>query len=116
MPVQTQLGTVTDLQTAAATAINGVALDITDAVQVLVQVSGTYTNITANCEASIDGGTSYSSVTLATLSSVTRARLAALIANGLYLLENADGLTHFRARTTIGAVTGTMTVKAVSSK
>lgn len=116
MPIQTQLGTVTNLQTAAATAINGVALDITDAVQVLVEVTGTYTNITANCEASLDGGTTYHSVSVATLSSTTRARLAALVANGLYLLENADGLTHFRARTTIGAVTGTMTVKAVSSK
>lgn len=116
MPVVTQLGAVTNLQTAVATAIDGVVLDITDATQVLVQVSGTYTNITANCEASIDGGTVWNSVTLATLSSVTRARLAALIANGLYLLENADGITHFRARTTIGAVTGTMTVKAISSK
>lgn len=113
MTVATRLGVLTALQTAAATAINGVALDITDATSVIVEVSGTYTNITANCEASIDGGTTWGSVTLATLSSVTRARLAALIANGLYLLENADGLTTFRARTTIGAVTGTMTVKAI---
>lgn len=114
MPTATRLGALTTLQAAVNTAVNGTALDITDASQVVVEVSGTYTNITANCEASVDGGTTWFSVTLATLSSVTRARLAALVANGLYLLENADGLTTFRARTTIGAVTGTMTVKAVS--
>lgn len=114
MAIVTRLGALTVLQNAVATAVNGTALDITDATSVIVEVSGTYTNITANCEVSIDGGTTWYSVTLATLSSVTRARLAALVANGLYLLENADGLTTFRARTTIGAVTGTMTVKAIS--
>lgn len=115
MPVLTRLGTVTTLQNAQGGAANGTALDITDAVGVIVEISGTYTAITANFEASIDGGLTWNSVSLATLSSTTRARLAAATATGLYLLENAGGLTSFRARTTIGSPTGSMTVKAISS-
>lgn len=114
MPVATRLTALTTLQAAVAIAANGTALDITDASKVVVEVSGTYTNITANFEASVDG-TNFHSVSLATLSSTTLARLAAATAVGLYLLENAGGLTRFRARTTIGAATGTMTVKAVGA-
>lgn len=115
MPVSTRLGTSTTLQAAQAGAANGASLDITEAVSVIVEISGTYTAITANFEASLDGGLTWNSVSLATLSSTTRARLAAAVANGLYLLENAGGLSTFRARTTIGSPTGTMTVKAISS-
>jgi hypothetical protein len=115
MPTASRLGAVATLQNAVATAVNGTALDITDAASVIVEISGTYTNITANFEASIDGGTTWFGVSLATLSSTTRARLAAATAVGLYLLENAGGLNSFRARTTIGAATGTMTVRAISS-
>lgn len=115
MPVSTRLGTLTILQSAQTAAANGVALDITDAAGVIVEISGTYTNMTANFEASIDGGTTWFGVSLATLSSTTRARLAAAAAAGLYLLENAGGLTSFRARTTVASPTGSMTVRAVSS-
>lgn len=103
------------MQAAQAGAANGTSLDATDAEQVIVEISGTYTNITANFEGSIDGGTTWNAVTLATLASVTRARLAAATAVGLYLMENAAGLTHFRARTTIGAATGSITVKAIGT-
>lgn len=113
MPVSTRLGSLTTLQSAQTAAANGTALDITDASRVVAQVSGTYTDITANFEASVDGGTSYASVSLATMSSTTLARVAAATAVGLYLLENAGGLTHFRARTTVASPTGTMTVKAI---
>lgn len=115
MGVATRLGALTTLQNAQAGAANGTALDITDAASVIVEISGTYTNITANFEASIDGGTTWNSVSLATLSSTTRARLAAATAAGLYLLENAGGLTSFRARTTVSGPTGSMTVRAIGS-
>jgi hypothetical protein len=32
----------------------------------------------------------------------------------LYLMENAGGLTHIRARTTVSSPTGSMTVKAIA--
>lgn len=115
MAVQTRLSALAALQTAQAGAANGATLDITDAASVIVEVSGTYTNITANFEASIDGGLTWFSVSLATLSSTTRARLAAATATGLYLLENAGGLTSFRTRTTVASPTGSMTVRAISS-
>lgn len=115
MPITTRLGSLTTLQAAQAGAANGTTLDITDAGSVLVEVSGTYTNITANFEGSVDGGSAWNSVSLATLSSTTRARIAAATAVGLYLLENANGLTTFRARTTVASPTGSMTVKAVSA-
>lgn len=115
MPIATRFGSLTTLQAAQAGAANGTALDATEAEQIIVEVSGTYTNITANFEGSIDGGTTWNSVSLATLSSLTRARLAAATAVGLYLMENAAGLTTFRARTTIGAATGSMTVKAIGT-
>lgn len=115
MPLLTRLGTMTTLQNAQAAAADGTALDITDAVSVVVEISGTYTAITANFEASIDAGVTWNSVSLAQLGSTTRARLAAATAVGLYLLEDAGGLTTFRARTTVGSPTGTMTVRAISS-
>ena len=115
MAVSTRLGTLTTLQAAQAGAANGTAIDITDAQAVIVEISGTYTNITANFEAAIDGTTTYNSVSLAQLSSTTRARLAAATAVGLYLLENAAGMTSFRARTTVASPTGTMTVKAIGT-
>jgi hypothetical protein len=114
MPVATRFGTITTIQSAQAGAANGTALDITDATRVVVEVSGTYTSITANFEGSIDGGTTYNSISLATLSSTTLARVAAATAVGLYLMENAGGLTHIRARTTVSSPTGSMTVKAIA--
>lgn len=115
MAVATRLTASQSLQAAQTAAANGTDIDITDASQLVVEVSGTYTNITANFEASIDGGTSWHSVSLATLSSTTRARVAAATAVGLYLLENANGLNRFRARTTVSGPTGSMTVKAVAA-
>jgi hypothetical protein len=113
MAIATRLSTLTTLQAAQTAAGNGTSLDITEASSVIAELSGTNTGITANFEASVDG-TNYSSVSLVQLSSTTRARLAAATANGLYLLENADGLVSFRARTTVSSPTGNMTVKAVS--
>jgi hypothetical protein len=115
MPIATRLGSLTTLQSAQNGAANGTALDVTDASAVIVEVSGTYTNMTANFEASVDGGTIWDSVSLATLSSTTRARVAAATAVGLYLLENTNGLTSFRARTTVASPTGSMTVKAIGT-
>lgn len=113
MPVATRLGTLTTLQAAQASAADGTALDITDATAVLVEITGTYTNITANFEVSADGGTTWHAVSLATLSSTTLSRVAAATAVGLYRLEHAGGANRLRARTTVASPTGSMTVKAL---
>ncbi len=115
MAVSTRLGAVTTLQNAQAGAANGIALDIADALSVVVEITGTFTGITANFEGSIDGGTTWHLVSLATLSSTTRARVTGGTATGLYLLENAGGFNSFRARTTVATPTGSMTVRAISA-
>lgn len=115
MSILTRLGAIVALQAAQAAAANGSVLDITDASTVVVEVSGTYTAITANFEASIDAGTTWFGVSLATLASTTQARVAAATATGLYRLENANGLNAFRARTTVSSPTGSMTVRVVSA-
>jgi hypothetical protein len=106
-----RVGELKTLQAAAAGAANGTALALDDAVGALFEVSGTFTNLTVNWEASIDGGATYSVVAVASLASTTRARATTATATGLYLLESAPGLTHVRARVTAGAATGSITVK-----
>jgi len=113
MPVAQTVGPITILQNAVVIAANGASLDVRSGTTLMVEISGTYTNVTANFEASIDGGTTWWAVALATLNSTTLVRTLTAATNGLYRLEDCGGLTHFRARTTIGAATGTMTVKAI---
>lgn len=114
MAVSARIGAVTTLQSAVATAQDGTALAVSGAEAVLVEISGTFTNINVFFEGSLDGGVTYGAVY------VRRGSDAVLVASvspatvGLYRLEDARGLTHFRTRTTIGSVTGTITVKAVA--
>ena len=115
MPIASRLGTITTIQNAQAGAANGTIIDIIDATSLVIEISGTYTNITANFEASIDGGTTWFSVSLIQMASLTLARLAAATAIGLYFLENTEGLNAFRARTTVASPTGSMTVRAVGA-
>ena len=75
--------------------------------------SGTYTNITANFEASVDGSTFFG-VALQQMSATTPTYVAAATATGLYILRDIGGIVALRARTTIGAVSGSMTVKGVA--
>src|SRR5678816_83811 len=109
MPVFSQLGALTTLQNAVAAAANGAALPVSEAAQVLAEISGTYTNITVNWEGSADG-TNFFAIQAMPLA--TRTFAATATATGLYLIPDAGGLVSVRARTTIGSVTGTMTVKA----
>jgi hypothetical protein len=101
-------GELTTLQAAATGAANGTALDVTNAVGAVFEVSGTYTNLTVNWEASVDGATWWG-VGVGPLT--TRTLATTTTATGLYLLANVAGLTHVRARITAGAATGSMTVK-----
>lgn len=110
MPVLSRLGTLTTLQAAQAGAANGTALDVTEALAVVFEISGTYTGITANWEASFDGGTTYWPVQVMPLATRTFATTAT--ATGLYLLPDAAGITQIRARTTVATPTGSMTVRA----
>jgi hypothetical protein len=106
-----RIGELKTLQSAAAGAANGSALDVSDAVGALFEVSGTYTNLTVNWEGTVDG-TNYHALAVAALSSTTRARATTATATGLYLLESAPGLAAVRARITAAGPTGSMTVKA----
>lgn len=107
-------GELTTLQNAAAGAANGTALDVTNAVGVVFEVSGTFTNLTVNWEGSVDGGSTYWSIGVAPLTTKTLATTAT--ATGLYLFANVAGLTHARARITAGAATGSITVKAARTE
>lgn len=102
-------GELVTLQAAATGAANGTALDVTNAVGAVFEVSGTFTNLTVNWEASVDGGTTWWGVGVGPLT--TRTLATTTTATGLYLLANVAGLTHVRARITAGAATGSMTVK-----
>ena len=103
------------LQNNVSTAANGVAMDITSAEELKVEISGTYTNVTCNFECSVDAGVSWQAISLSQVSATTPTRLSAAVANGVYHLENALGYNRFRARITVGAATGGMTVKAITS-
>lgn len=116
MPVSTRLSPIATLQNKVNTAVDGALIDITDSASAIVEVSGTYTGITANFEASIDGGLTWYAVTLSTLADPTGARVAKATANGLYFLEYARPMNAFRARTTVATPTGSMTVRARGSQ
>jgi len=115
MPVSTRLSAIIVLQNAAAGAANGAMIDITDSASAIVELSGTYTGITANFEASIDSGVTWWPIALNTLSNPSGVRTATATANGLYFLEYARPMNAFRARTTVATPTGAMTVRARGS-
>ena len=48
------------------------------------------------------------------MSATTVTYVAAATATGLYILRDIGGIVALRARTTIGAVSGSMTVKGVA--
>lgn len=115
MPVATPTasGTLTTLQSGVSSAANGTALDLTGAQSAVVEISGTYANITANFEPSTDAST-YFAVALQQMSATTPIYVAAATATGLYILRDIGGIVALRARTTIGAASGSMTVKGVA--
>lgn len=115
MGVSTRLSPIALLQSAAAVATNGAMIDITDSASAIVEVSGTYTGITANFEGSIDGGATWYAITLVTLANAGGVRVSAATVNGLYFLEYARPMNAFRARTTVATPTGNMTVRARGS-
>jgi hypothetical protein len=77
-------GELTTLQAAATGAANGTALDVTNAVGAVFEVSGTYTNLTVNWEASVDGatwwGVGVGPLTTRTLATTTTVPFAAPVA------------------------------------
>lgn len=109
MAVLSRLGALTTLQAAQAAAANGTQIDLTEAMSVLFEISGTFTGITINWEASFDGGTTWWSVQVLPLA--TRTFAATATATGLYLLADAQAITSARARTTVAAPTGSVTVR-----
>ena len=115
MGVSTRLSPIAVLQNATAAAANGIMIDITDSASAIVEVSGTYTGITANFEASIDAGVTWYPVSLTVLLNPAGTRTITANTNGLYFLEYARPMNAFRARTTVATPTGSMTVRARGS-
>jgi len=111
MAVLSRIGALTTLQNAQAGAANGTALNVTEAMNVVFEVSGTFTGITANWEGSVDGGTTWWSIQAMPLA--TRTFAATGTTTGLYLVSDAQALTTVRARTTVSTPTGSMTVRAL---
>jgi hypothetical protein len=102
------------LQDAAAAAGDGVAAVIEGLTSFLVQISGTYTGMQVNFEASADGAASWFAVALLPVGSTTPGTLVATPAagaTGVYRLQDARGLTHCRGRLS-GTGTGSVTVTA----
>lgn len=98
------------LQNAAVGAANGTVLDTTNALAVKFEVSGTFTALTVNWEASMDG-TNFFAVSATSLATGTSATTAT--ATGFYKVDYIIGLVAFRARITAAGPTGSITVKGV---
>jgi hypothetical protein len=98
---------------AATGAQVGAPVAIGYSVAAVLEVSGTYTNLEALFEISIDGGLRYWPVAVEPLSTGTSA--PKMTTPGLYrLLEGFRAVTHMRAEVTAsGTPTGAMTIKAV---
>lgn len=101
---------LTVLQNAQTGAGNGSTVDCSAYDRTAFVISGTYTNITANFEISYDGGTTF--FALSVLNSAGTAVTTAT-ATGIYRIPADTPGGVVRARTTIGAATGSMTVNAV---
>lgn len=102
-------GVAETLQNAQTGAANGAAIDLDGARALSVQITGTFTGITANFEGSLDGAT-YAAVGLKPASTNGTAAATATAA-GLYTLPlDTPPLRYFRARTTVATPTGSMTI------
>lgn len=102
----------TTMQAAAAATGDGTALPLGDYAMGALQLSGTF-SATVTFEATVDGS-NWIAVALANANSTTRARATTATAAGIFLLEEAAGLTLLRAR--VSAYTsGNVTVVGVAS-
>lgn len=101
---------VATLQNAQAGAANGGTDDWSAYDRGAFLVFGTYTGITANFEISYDAGVTYTA--LSVLNSAGTAVTTAT-ANGVYRLPSDTPGGLVRARTTVAAPTGSMTVQSL---
>jgi hypothetical protein len=115
MATSTRTGALTILQNNQTGAANGTIFDISNSMRVTVEVSGVFTGITCNFEASVDVGVTWQLVALEARSVIPVVNALTAIAPGLYVLVDARGVNRFRARTSVAAPTGAMTVKAIAS-
>lgn len=100
------------MQSAAAATGDGTALPLGDRSMAALQLSGTF-SATVTFEATVDGS-NWIAVALANANSTTRARATTATAAGIFLLEEAGGLTLLRAR--VSAYTsGDVTVVGIAS-
>ena len=98
---------------AATGPVVGVVVPVGSNIAAVLEVSGTYTNLEAEFDVSIDEGVTYWPVNLVSLSLGTSA--PKMTTPGLYGLKDGfRAVTHMKVTiTSSGAPTGAMTVKAV---
>lgn len=114
MPIVERTSALHTMQSAVTGASPGLTVANAGAETVIVEVSGTYTNLEATFEISIDEGVTFWPVTLELLS--TAGTVAPkLTAPGLYkMMSGVRAMTHFRAPiATTGTPTGAMTIKVM---
>ncbi len=111
MPNANRIRPLITLQSAVAVAADGTALNCEDGTGAMVEISGTFSGITANFEASIDGTTFFA---VQVLPLATRTYATTATATGIYVLDRIAGVAALRVRTTVATPTGAMTVKAAA--
>jgi hypothetical protein len=109
MPYMTRLGELATLQTAQQGAADGASLDLSSASQALIEISGSFSGITANFEASLDGSIWFAVVVkkLDTLTDVTTST-----STGFFRLIDNYGLSALRVRTSGSTGAAGLTARA----
>lgn len=116
-PSDQAIGRAETLQNAQAAAGDGTAIDMTGISALTVAVSGTYTGITANFEASLEANPAAGDWFAYALVNSAGARATTATATGLYNLPaDAAVVKRFRARTTVATPTGAMTIKSLKAR
>jgi hypothetical protein len=112
MPYSARMTPVALLQNAQTAASAGETFDISPCAEITIEVSGTFTNLTANFEGSLDGVT-WSPLVVRNLSTETTGS-PNTTATGLYHMGYGSGIAYFRVPITAqGTPTGAITVRAI---
>jgi hypothetical protein len=103
--------TLTTLQNAVNTAVNGTTINLKGIKSLVVEVTGSFTGMTANFEVTIDDS-SWVPVGFVPVSNPAGSYVTTATAPGMFTIPNMPAAySQFRCRTTVSAPTNTMTVK-----
>jgi hypothetical protein len=108
MPIASRLGEITTLQTAEQAAADGESLDLSSASQALIEISGSFSGLTANFEGFMDGSIWFAAVML---KQDSQTNVTTSTTTGFFRLTGAYGLSHLRVRTSGSTGAAGMTVQ-----